>query len=122
MNCQDDIIQCVGVIYCDMGIVDVSICMIYLVVCIEDFYGIKMGMFVFKFGFYMQVQFIGKILENIYKIFQELINKCQIWIFDDEDKMVLKIVNVVCEVGSDFLICVDIDSNDWIVMILLEYL
>lgn len=121
MNRQDDIIQRVGAIHRDTGIVDASTRMTHLVARIEDPYGIKTGMPALKFGSYTQVQFPGKTLENIYKIPQELINKRQIWILDDEDKMVPKTANVVREVGSDFLIRADIDSNDRIVMTLPEY-
>ena len=121
MNRQDDVIQRVGAIHRDTGIVDASTRMTHLVARIEDPYGIKTGMPALKFGSYTQVQFPGKTLENIYKIPQELINKRQIWILDDEDKMVPKTANVVREVGSDFLIRADIDSNDRIVMTLPEY-
>ena len=121
MNRQDDIIQRVGAIHRDTGIVDASTRMTHLVARIEDPYGIKTGMPAIKFGSYTQVQFTGKTLENIYKIPQELINKRQIWILDDEDKMVPKTANVVREVGSDFLIRADIDSRDRIVMTLPEY-
>lgn len=121
MNRQDDILERVGTIHRDTGIVDASTRMTHLVARIDDPYGIKTGLPAIKFGSYTQVRFTGKTLENIYKIPQELINKRQIWILDDEDKLVPKTANVIREVGSDFLIRADIDSRDRIVMTLPEY-
>ena len=57
MNRQDDIIQRVGAIHRDTGIVDASTRMTHLVARIEDPYGIKTGMPALKFGSYTQVQF-----------------------------------------------------------------
>lgn len=121
MNRQDDIISRVGTIHRDTGIVDTSTRMTHLVARVDDPYGIKSGLPALKFGAYTQVQFVGKTLENIYKIPQELINKRQIWVLDSEDKLIPKAVTVVREVGSDFLIRADINSQDRIVMTLPEY-
>ena len=95
--------------------------MTHLVARINDPYGLTTQQPVLRFGAYTKVSFTGKTIDNVYRIPQELITRRQLWILDDADKLVAKPVEVVREVGSEFLIRVDIAADDRIVMTLPEY-
>ena len=95
--------------------------MTHLVARINDPYGLSSQQPVLRFGAYTKVTFTGKTIDNVYRIPQELVNRRQLWILDDADKLVAKPVEVVREVGSEFLIKVDISADDRIVMTLPEY-
>lgn len=74
-----------------------------------------------KFGEYVDVQFTGITLQNVYKIPQALINRRIIWTLDDENKMRSKSVSVIREEGKFFLVNEGILPTDRIVTSLPEY-
>lgn len=121
LNGTTDEIKRSATIVRDSGIYDSATRMTHLVARINDPYGLTTGQPVLRFGAYTKVAFTGKTIDNVYRIPQELITRRQLWILDDADKLVAKPVEVVREVGSEFLIRVDITANDRIVMTLPEY-
>lgn len=121
LNGTTDEIQRIATIVRDTGIYDSATRMTHLVARVVDPYGLSSEQPALRFGAYTKVSFTGKTLDNVYRIPQELITKRQLWVLDDEDKLVSKNVEVVREVGSEFLIRVDISADDRIVMTLPEY-
>ncbi|NVK57987.1 MAG: efflux RND transporter periplasmic adaptor subunit [Alteromonadaceae bacterium] len=105
----------------DTGIYDNATRMTHLVARITDPYGLTTGKIAIKYGAYTKVTFTGRTISDVYRIPQELITKRQLWILDKEDKLIAKNVEVVREVGSEFLVRVDIDNDDRVVMTLPEY-
>ena len=110
-----------GIIARDTGRVDQATRMTHLVVEIEDPYSLKTNAPKMKFGTYVEVNFNGQIINNVYKVPQSIVNKRAIWILDDNNQMVSKPVNVVREEGVNFYIDQGIAENDRIVMTLPEY-
>jgi len=121
LNGTSDEIKRTATIVRDSGIYDSATRMTHLVARINDPYGLTTQQPVLRFGAYTKVSFTGKTIDNVYRIPQELITRRQLWILDDADKLVAKPVEVVREVGSEFLIRVDIAADDRIVMTLPEY-
>lgn len=121
LNGTTDDIQRSATIVRDSGIYDSATRMTHLVARIEDPYGLSTQQPALKFGAYTKVSFTGKTIDDIYRIPQELINNRQLWILDDKNKLVAKPVEVIREVGSEFLIRGDIAADDRIVMTLPEY-
>ncbi|WP_296052095.1 efflux RND transporter periplasmic adaptor subunit [uncultured Alteromonas sp.] len=121
LNGTTDEIKRSATIVRDSGIYDSATRMTHLVARINDPYGLTSQQPVLRFGAYTKVAFTGKTIDNVYRIPQELITRRQLWILDDADKLVAKPVEVVREVGSEFLIRVDITTSDRIVMTLPEY-
>lgn len=121
LNGTTDEIKRSATIVRDSGIYDSATRMTHLVARINDPYGLTTQQPVLRFGAYTKVSFTGKTIDNVYRIPQELITRRQLWILDDADKLVAKPVEVVREVGSEFLIRVDIAADDRIVMTLPEY-
>ncbi|MDG6096327.1 efflux RND transporter periplasmic adaptor subunit [Alteromonas sp. ZYF713] len=121
LNGTSDEIKRSATIVRDSGIYDSATRMTHLVARINDPYGLTTQQPVLRFGAYTKVSFTGKTIDNVYRIPQELITRRQLWILDEADKLVAKQVEVVREVGSEFLIRVDIAADDRIVMTLPEY-
>ncbi|MDC8831787.1 efflux RND transporter periplasmic adaptor subunit [Alteromonas gilva] len=121
LNRSNDNLVRAATIVRDTGIYDNATRMTHLVAQIVDPYGLSSGETAIKYGAYTKVTFTGKTIDNIYRIPQELINKRQLWLLDDEDRLVAKNVEVIREVGSEFLIRADIDNDDRVVMTLPEY-
>ena len=67
----------------DLGIVDNATRMSSLVVRIEDPYGLTNQQPAIKFGTYVQVNFAGTMLNNIYRLPQELVNNQTVWAVND---------------------------------------
>ena len=105
----------------DLGIVDQSTRMNHLVVRIDDPYSLNSTAPQLKFGTYVEVEFAGKLIPNVYKVPQNLVNKRKIWIIDSEQKLLSKDVEVVREEGTYFLISKGISEQDRVVMTLPEY-
>jgi RND family efflux transporter MFP subunit len=105
----------------DLGIVDQSTRMNHLVVRINDPYSLNTDAPQLKFGTYVEVEFAGKLIENVYKVPQNLVNKRKLWVIDADQKLLSKNVEVVREEGTYFLISSGINEQDQVVMTLPEY-
>lgn len=105
----------------DLGIVDQSTRMNHLVVRVDDPYSLNTDAPQLKFGTYVEVEFAGKLIENVYKVPQNLVNKRKIWVIDADQKLLSKNVEVVREEGTYFLISSGINEQDQVVMTLPEY-
>ncbi|NMH59389.1 efflux RND transporter periplasmic adaptor subunit [Alteromonas ponticola] len=104
----------------DTGIVDQATRMAHLVARIDDPYGIRTQQRPIKFGSYVQVNFSGKTVDNVYRIPQELVTNKKLWTLDGEDKLTANQVDVVREDGGYFLIRGNF-NQDRVVKTLPEY-
>ena len=75
-----------------------------LVVRVNDPYSINSAAPQLKFGSYAEVSFIGKTLENVYRLPQELVTNQTVWVVDNEQKLEPRTVAVLREEGEFFLI------------------
>ncbi|OUL56206.1 efflux RND transporter periplasmic adaptor subunit [Pseudoalteromonas ulvae] len=105
----------------DLGIIDSATRMSNLVVRIEDPYGLTSDVPPLKFGSYVEVNFAGQTLNQIFRLPQELVNNSTVWIVNDEQKLQPKQVQVLREEGEYFLINAGLDSQDKLVLTLPEY-
>ncbi|MEH6730752.1 MAG: efflux RND transporter periplasmic adaptor subunit [Pseudoalteromonas distincta] len=110
-----------GVIDRDLGIVDNATRMSSLVVRIEDPYGLKNIQPAIKFGSYVQVNFAGAMLNNIYRLPQELVNNKTVWIVNEEQQLEPRKVTVIREEGEYFYISDGLKTDDKLVITLPEY-
>jgi multidrug efflux system membrane fusion protein len=110
-----------GVIDRDLGIVDNATRMSSLVVRIEDPYGLKNIQPAIKFGSYVQVNFAGATLNNIYRLPQELVNNKTVWIVNEEQQLEPRKVTVIREEGEYFYISDGLQADDKLVITLPEY-
>ncbi len=104
-------IRRVGKIHRDVGIVDSATRMSHLVARIEDPYALRSDKPVMKFGSYVDVDFKGTELQNVYKISQDLVNNRTLWVLDDENKLHAQPVIVLREEGADFIISADFTTS-----------
>ncbi len=88
----------------DTGIVDQATRMAHLVARIDDPYGIRTQQRPIKFGSYVQVNFSGKTVDDVFRIPQELVTNKKLWTLDGEDKLIANKVDVIREDGSFFLV------------------
>lgn len=105
----------------DLGIVDENTRMSHLVVRVDDPYSLKSNEPALKFGSYVEVTFVGKRLENVFKVRQSLVNKRKIWLVDSNDKLIAHNVEVIREEGEHFFISSGIEAEDRMVETLPEY-
>lgn len=105
----------------DLGIVDSATRMGQLVVRVEDPYGFKSGLDKLKFGSYAEVSFVGKTLENVFRLPQELVTNQTVWVVDEEQKLMPKTVAVLREEGEFFLISDGLQNQDKLVTTVPEY-
>ena len=105
----------------DLGIVDNATRMSSLVIRIEDPYGLTNQQPAIKFGTYVQVNFAGTMLNNIYRLPQELVNNQTVWIVNDEQQLEPRKVKVIREEGEYFYISDGLQANDKLVTTLPEY-
>lgn len=110
-----------AVIARDLGVIDSTTRMSNLVVRIDDPYGLTNDVPPLKFGSYVEVNFAGQTLNQIYRLPQELVNNSTVWIVNDEQKLQPKQVQVLREEGEYFLINAGLDSQDKLVLTLPEY-
>lgn len=110
-----------GVIDRDLGIVDNATRMSSLVVRIEDPYGLKTQQPAIKFGSYVQVNFAGAMLNNIYRLPQSLVNNQTVWIVNENQELEPRKVTVVREEGEYFYISSGLNADDKLVTTLPEY-
>lgn len=105
----------------DLGVVDSATRMSSLVVRIDDPYGLVSNQPAVKFGTYVQVNFAGAMLENIYRLPQELVNNQTVWVVNDEQQLEPRKVKVLREEGEYFYISDGLNSDDQLVLTLPEY-
>ncbi|MBQ4839700.1 efflux RND transporter periplasmic adaptor subunit [Pseudoalteromonas luteoviolacea] len=110
-----------AVIHRDLGIVDQQTRMSSLVVRIEDPYGLISNAPAIKFGTYVQVQFEGKTLRQIYRLPQELVNNQTVWLLNEEAELEPRPVQVIREEGRYYLVGEGLSNNDKVVVTLPEY-
>lgn len=105
----------------DLGVVDNATRMSSLVVRIDDPYGLVNKQHAIKYGTYVQVNFSGAMLENIYRLPQELVNNQTVWIVNEEQQLEPRKVKVIREEGEYFYISDGLEADDKLVMTLPEY-
>ena len=105
----------------DLGVVDTATRMSSLVVRIDDPYGLVSKQPAVKFGTYVQVNFAGAMLENIYRLPQELVNNQTVWTVNEEQQLEPRKVKVIREEGEYFYISDGLNSDDQLVLTLPEY-
>lgn len=110
-----------GVIDRDLGIVDNATRMSSLVVRIEDPYGLKNIQPAIKFGSYVQVNFAGAMLNNIYRLPQALVNNQTVWVVNENQELEPRKVTVIREEGEYFYISSGLNADDKLVITLPEY-
>ena len=110
-----------GVIDRDLGIVDNATRMSSLVVRIEDPYGLKTKQPAIKFGSYVQVNFAGAMLNNIYRLPQALVNNQTVWVVNENQELEPRKVTVIREEGEYFYISSGLNADDKLVITLPEY-
>lgn len=110
-----------GVIDRDLGIVDNETRMSSLVVRIEDPYGLKNKQPAIKFGSYVQVNFAGTTLNNIYRLPQALVNNQTVWVVGENQTLEPRKVTVIREEGEYFYISSGLKADDKLVVTLPEY-
>lgn len=110
-----------GQIARDLGVVDSATRMGQLVVRVDDPYGFKSGQAKLKFGSYAEVSFIGKTLENVFRLPQELVTNQTVWVVDEEQKLSPRTVAVLREEGEFFLINDGLQNQDKLVTTVPEY-
>ncbi|MGS2719298.1 efflux RND transporter periplasmic adaptor subunit [Paraglaciecola aestuariivivens] len=105
----------------DLGIIDQATRMSQLVVRVADPYGLKSDVSPLKFGNFVEVNFAGKTLSQVYRLPQELVNNRIIWVLDEEQKLQPQRVEVLREEGAYFLISEGLKNQDKLVTTLPEY-
>lgn len=92
-----------------------------LVVRIEDPYGLKTKQPAIKFGSYVQVNFAGAMLNNIYRLPQALVNNQTVWVVNENQELEPRKVTVIREEGEYFYISSGLNADDKLVITLPEY-
>lgn len=105
----------------DLGIVDNATRMSQLVARISDPYSLNNDLPPIKFGSYAEVSFVGKTLENVYRLPQELVTNQTVWVVGPEQRLESRTVAVLREEGEFFLINDGLQNNDKVVTTLPEY-
>ncbi len=105
----------------DLGVIDQATRMSQMVVRINDPYSLQSDQPSLKFGSYVEVNFAGKTLNQVYKLPQELVNKRIIWVLDENNAMQPKQVEVLREEGEYFIISDGLNENDVVITTLPEY-
>ncbi len=105
----------------DLGVVDSATRMSNLVVKIDDPYATRSMHPVIKFGSYVQVSFAGKMLQNVYKLPQELVNNQTVWLLNEASELEPRKVKVVREEDAFFLIGEGLNDGDRLVLTVPEY-
>jgi RND family efflux transporter MFP subunit len=110
-----------GVISRDLGVVDSETRMSNIVIRITDPYGLNSDVPPLKFGSYVEVNFDGKILKNIYRLSQELVHNNTVWLVNEKNELESRQVTVHKEVGEYFLVSEGLNEQDQLVVTLPEY-
>jgi RND family efflux transporter MFP subunit len=110
-----------GVISRDLGVVDSETRMSNIVIRITDPYGLNSDLPPLKFGSYVEVNFDGKTLKNIYRLSQELVHNNTVWIVNEKNQLESRKVTVNKEVGEFFLVSKGLHGQEKLVVTLPEY-
>lgn len=110
-----------GTIVRDSGLVDANTRMTYLVVQIEDPYSLTLNQPKMIFGTYVEVEFDGQSLNNVFVLPQELVSNRSVWVLDEENKLRTQEVEVLREEGKQFLISGGLSEGQRVVTTLPEY-
>jgi membrane fusion protein, multidrug efflux system len=110
-----------GIVTRDLGIVDKATRMSQLVIRIDDPYGIKTDLPPLKYGSYVEVNFAGRTLQQVYKLPQELVTNRTVWVVNKDNKLEPRKVDIVREEGAYLLIGQGLRDEDKIVLTLPEY-
>ena len=105
----------------DLGVVDNATRMSHLVARIPDPYSLNSDLPPIKFGSYAEVNFVGKTLENVYRLPQELVTNQTVWVVGPEQRLEPRSVAVMREEGDFFLISDGLSNEDQVVTTLPEY-
>ncbi|TMO46125.1 efflux RND transporter periplasmic adaptor subunit [Pseudoalteromonas ruthenica] len=105
----------------DLGVVDSATRMSNLVVRVNDPYAMHGQLPKLKFGSYVQVQFAGQTLKEIFRLPQELVNNQTVWVVNKDNLLQPRQVKVVREEEEFFLISGGLDADDRVVVTLPEY-
>ena len=105
----------------DLGVIDNATRMSSLVVRIDDPYGLTNKQPAIKFGSYVQVNFSGTMLQNIYRLPQELVNNQTVWVVNEDQQLESRKVKVIREEGEYFYISDGLEADDQLVVTLPEY-
>lgn len=105
----------------DSGVVDSATRMSNLVVRVNDPYAMHGQLPKLKFGSYVQVQFAGQTLKEIFRLPQELVNNQTVWVVNKDNLLQPRQVKVVREEDEFFLISGGLDADDRVVVTLPEY-
>ncbi|MBX2848699.1 MAG: efflux RND transporter periplasmic adaptor subunit [Acidiferrobacterales bacterium] len=105
----------------DLGVVDNATRMSHLVARIPDPYSLSSDLPPIKFGSYAEVNFVGKTLENVYRLPQELVTNQTVWVVGPEQRLEPRSVAVMREEGDFFLISDGLSNEDKVVTTLPEY-
>lgn len=92
-----------------------------LVVTINDLYQQKHGAVSLQFGDYVQVEFAGKALDNVYKVPENLVNSNQIWVVNPDNKLERRNVVVIRNENGFAIISDGIKRGDQLVTSVPEY-
>jgi RND family efflux transporter MFP subunit len=110
-----------GIVHRNLGVVDQNTRMQHLVVRVEDPYGLESNLPSIKFGTFAEVKFAGKVLKNVFKVPQSLVNKRKVWLVNNDNLLESHDVEVVREEGTFFFISSGISELDRLVKNLPEY-
>ncbi|USD66902.1 efflux RND transporter periplasmic adaptor subunit [Vibrio sp. SCSIO 43136] len=105
----------------DLGVVDSATRMVNIVARVEDPYGLNSGLDAMHFGSYLEVEFTGKTLDNVFKLPQELVSKDQVWVVNDSSELEAHKVVVAREEDRFFYISSGLTVGDKVVTTLPEY-
>ena len=105
----------------DLGVVDSSTRMTNIIVSLRDPYSMKSDETPIKFGSYVEVKFIGKKLEHIYRLPQEIVNNRKVWVVNDNNVLEPRVVNVLRAEKDFMLINKGLRDNDQVVLTVPDY-
>lgn len=105
----------------DLGIVDTATRMGHVVARIEDPYSLKSQAPALKFGSYVEIQFPGRVLTNVYQLPQTLISNNRVWLVNQDNKLEPREVQVLREEGEYFLIHHGLTNEDRVVTTVPDY-
>jgi len=74
-----------------------------------------------KFGDYLEVEFAGRLIENVVLLPQDLVNAEGVWLLGEDEKLTKAKVDVIRHEGDRFLIGSGLNESDLVVMTPPEY-
>ena len=92
-----------------------------VVITINDLYQHKQGAMSFQFGDYVAVQFVGRPLEDVYKVPEFLVNNDQVWIMNNNSELERRDISVMRNENGFAVIDNGFKPQDKLVMTVPEY-